>query len=156
MHVINELNVPILAMGIQDVVISASPEGILVSDKEESSYIKPYVDQIDQQIMFAEKSWGSFRVHILFHTIYDCPAASFHNRPNLIPVLMVVIIHTVSRIQCHFNGQTAVFHILQAGDVITIQAEGRHTVIAWTELKLTEIQIGKDISVHDKQKFPLE
>lgn len=53
-HVVNELNVPVLAMGLHDVVISASPEGILVSDKEQSSYIKPYVDKIDQQIMFAE------------------------------------------------------------------------------------------------------
>ena len=48
--------------GWHDVVISASPEGILVSDKEQSSYIKPYVDQFEQQVMFAEKSWGSFRV----------------------------------------------------------------------------------------------
>ena len=61
-HVINELNVPVLAMGLHDVVISASPEGILVSDKEQSSYIKPFVDRLDQQVMFAEKSWGSFRV----------------------------------------------------------------------------------------------
>ena len=61
-HVINELDVPVLCMGLKDVVISASPEGILVSDKEQSSYIKPFVDEIDQQIMFAEKSWGSFRV----------------------------------------------------------------------------------------------
>ncbi|MDE6894669.1 MAG: mannose-1-phosphate guanylyltransferase, partial [Lachnospiraceae bacterium] len=58
-HVINELDVPVLCMGLKDVVVSASPEGILVSDKEQSSYIKPYVDRIDQQIMFAEKSWGS-------------------------------------------------------------------------------------------------
>ena len=36
-HIINELNVPVLAMGLHDVVISASPEGILVSDKEQSS-----------------------------------------------------------------------------------------------------------------------
>ncbi len=48
--------------GTENVVVSASPEGILVSDKEQSSYIKPYVDSIHQQIMFAEKSWGSFRV----------------------------------------------------------------------------------------------
>lgn len=61
-HVINELDMPILCMGLKDAVISASPEGILVSDKEQSSYIKPFVDAIDQQIMFAEKSWGSFRV----------------------------------------------------------------------------------------------
>ena len=61
-HIINELNVPVLAMGLHDVVISASPEGILVSDKEQSSYIRPYVDGLDQRVMFAEKSWGSFRV----------------------------------------------------------------------------------------------
>ena len=61
-HVINELGIPILGMGLQDVVISASPDGILVSDKEQSSAIKPYVDAINQQIMFAEKSWGSYRV----------------------------------------------------------------------------------------------
>ena len=35
--IINELDVPVLAMGLHDVVISASPEGILVSDKEQSS-----------------------------------------------------------------------------------------------------------------------
>ena len=40
-HIINEMDVPVLAMGLHDVVISASPEGILVSDKEQSSYIKP-------------------------------------------------------------------------------------------------------------------
>ena len=61
-HVVNELDVPILVMGMKDTVISASPQGILVSDKHQSSYIKPYVDRISQQIMFAEKSWGSFRV----------------------------------------------------------------------------------------------
>jgi len=61
-HILNEMDVPILAMGLKDIVISASPEGILVSDKEQSSYIKPFVDNIDQQIMFAEKSWGEFRV----------------------------------------------------------------------------------------------
>ena len=61
-HVVNELKVPVLCMGLKNVVVSAGPDGILVSDKEQSSYIKPYVDDIDQQIMFAEKSWGSFRV----------------------------------------------------------------------------------------------
>ena len=61
-HVINELAVPVLCMGLKDVIVSASGEGILVSDKEQSSYIKPFVDKIDQQIMFAEKSWGDFRV----------------------------------------------------------------------------------------------
>ena len=61
-HVINELDVPILCMGLKDMVVSASPEGILVSDKEQSSYIKPFVNTLNHRVMFAEKSWGSFRV----------------------------------------------------------------------------------------------
>lgn len=52
--IVNEMDVPVLAMGLHDIVISASPEGILVSDKEQSSYIKPFVEQFEQQIMFAE------------------------------------------------------------------------------------------------------
>ena len=62
LHVINELNVPVLCMGLKNIVVSASPEGILVSDKQQSSYIKPFVNTLDNKVMFAEKSWGSFRV----------------------------------------------------------------------------------------------
>ena len=61
-HVVNELDVPILCMGLNDVVVSASPGGILVSDKEQSSYIKPFVNMLDHQVMFAEESWGTFKV----------------------------------------------------------------------------------------------
>lgn len=45
---------------------------------------------------------------------------------------------------------------VQAGDVITMQAGCRHTIIAETELKIMEVQLGKDISVHDKEKHELE
>ena len=36
-HVVNELDMPVLCMGLQDIVVAASPEGILVSDKEEGT-----------------------------------------------------------------------------------------------------------------------
>ena len=45
---------------------------------------------------------------------------------------------------------------VKSGDVITMSAGCRHTIIAETELKLIEVQLGTDISVHDKQKFELE
>ena len=57
------------------------------------------------------------------------------------------------------EGQTVVDGMEQnvkAGDVITMSAGCRHTVIAKTELQLIEVQIGADIDVHDKQKFELE
>lgn len=155
-HVLNELDVPILCMGLKDVVISASPEGILVSDKEQSSYIKPFVDKLDQQIMFAEKSWGSFRVidiedesMTIKVTLNTGHSMHYHSHERRDEVWTVI----------SGEGRTIVDGMEQkvkAGDVITMQAGCRHTIIADTELKVIEVQLGKEISVHDKQKYPLE
>jgi mannose-1-phosphate guanylyltransferase len=155
-HILNELNVPIIAMGLHDVVISASPEGILVSDKEQSSYIKPYVDGIDQQIMFAEKSWGSYQVMDVEPTAMTIKvilnpghSMNYHSHKNRDEVWVVL----------SGTGRTVVDGMEQniaPGDVITMSAGCRHTVFADTELKLVEIQLGSDISVEDKQKFELE
>lgn len=155
-HVINELDMPVLCMGLKDIVISASPEGILVSDKEQSSYIKPFVDAIDQQIMFAEKSWGSFRVLDVEEesltikvTLNPGHRMNYHSHERRDEMWTVI----------SGRGRTIVDGMeqpVQAGDVITMQAGCRHTVIADTELKIMEVQLGKDISVHDKQKHELE
>ncbi len=155
-HIINELDIPVLAMGLSDVIISASPDGILVSDKEQSSYIKPFVDQLDQQIMFAEKSWGSFRVldvesgSMTIKVILNAGhQMNYHSHKHRDEVWVVT----------SGTGHTIVDGMEQeigVGDVITMQALCRHTVIADTELTLIEVQLGKEISVHDKQKFALE
>ena len=39
-HVINELEIPIVVMGAENMVVAASPDGILLADKVQSSYIK--------------------------------------------------------------------------------------------------------------------
>ena len=155
-HVLNELDVPVLCMGLKDVVVSASPEGILVSDKEQSSYIKPFVDKIDQQIMFAEKSWGSFRVLdvedeslTIKVTLNPGHSMNYHSHMNRDEV-WVVISGTGRTV---VDGAERPVHV---GDVVRMQAGCRHTVLADSELQLIEVQLGKEISVHDKQKFPLE
>ena len=155
-HIVNEMDVPVLAMGLHDVVISASPEGILVSDKEQSSYIKPFVDKFEQQIMFAEKSWGSFKVidvetesMTIKVTLNAGHSMNYHSHKNRDEVWVVI----------SGNGKTIVDgfeQVVKAGDVITMSAGCRHTVMAETELKLIEVQLGTDINVHDKQKFALE
>lgn len=155
-HVINELDVPVLCMGLKDVVVSASPEGILVSDKEQSSYIKPYVDRIDQQIMFAEKSWGSFRVldvedesMTIKVTLNAGHQMNYHSHERRDEVWNVI----------SGKGRSIVDGMEQpvrAGDVVTMQAGCRHTLIADTELKVIEVQLGREISVHDKKKYELE
>lgn len=155
-HIINELDVPILAMGVKDVVISASPDGILVADKDRSGYLKKYVELRDREAMFAEKSWGSFRVidaekDSLTIKVVIKPGdyMNYHSHEFRDEVWVVV----------NGTGKTIVDGMEQhisVGDVITMKAGCRHTVIAETELKLVEVQIGKEITVHDKHKFPLE
>ena len=45
---------------------------------------------------------------------------------------------------------------VKPGDVITIEAGCRHTILAETELKVVEVQLGREISVHDKKKYKLD
>lgn len=155
-HVVNELNLPLLCMGLKNMVISASPDGILVSDKKQSSYIKPFVDEIDQQIMYAEKSWGSFRVldvtpesMTIKVVLNPGHKMNYHSHEHRDEVWNII----------SGQGRTIVDGMeqkVQAGDVVTMAAGCRHTVIADTELQMIEVQLGKEISVQDKRKFDLE
>lgn len=63
-NIVNELNIPILCMGCKDMIVAASGDGILISDKERSGYMKPYVEKIEIDAMYAEKSWGSYNINI--------------------------------------------------------------------------------------------
>ena len=154
-HAINELGIPVLAMGLRDVVISASPEGILVSDKEQSSYIKPFVDEINGRAMFGEKSWGSFRILDVEEnsltikvTLNPGHRMNYHSHDRRNEVWTVI----------SGQGRTIVDGMEQpvkAGDVITMEAGCRHTVIADTMLQLIEVQLGNHISVSDKHKYEL-
>lgn len=155
-HVINELNIPILCMGLKDAVVSASPEGILVSDKEQSSYIKPYVDAIDQRVMFAEKSWGSFRILdvedeslTIIITLNPGHKMNYHSHERRDEVWTIISGTGTSLID-------GVKKRVQAGDVLTMPAGCRHTLLADTELKVIEVQIGHEITVHDKIKYDME
>ena len=155
-HAINEMGVPILAMGLKDVIISASPEGILVSDKNQSSYIKPYVDAIDQQIMFAEKSWGSFRVldveedsMTIKVTLLPGHRLHYHSHEHRDETWTVVSGEGTAVVD---DAEIA----LRSGTMVRLPVGCRHTVIARTEMTLIEVQIGEDISASDKQKYSLE
>ncbi len=152
-HVVNELDIPILCMGLKDIVVSASPEGILVSDKEQSSYIKPYVDGIDRQVMFAEKSWGDYKVIdvgsdslTIKVSLKAGQSMSYHSHARRDEVWTVI--YGEGRVIIDGDSR-----IVRAGDVINMPAGCRHTVEAITELKIIEVQIGKDIDVGDKVKY---
>lgn len=152
-HIINELDVPIVACGLSDMVISASPEGILVSDKNESSNIKPIVDKIDQQVMFAEKSWGDYRVINVEKdsltvkiTLNAGHSMNYHSHQYRDEVWVVI----AGSGEVTVDGESRAVHV---GDIVKMKAGCKHAVSAIEDMMMIEVQLGKDISVHDKQKF---
>ena len=149
-HVVNTLPMPILCMVLKYVVIAASPEGILVSDKQRSSAMKPYAERLHTPVMYAEKSWGEFR-------IIDAETESLTIKITLSP------------------GRSLTYHLHERRDETWTVIEGRgwvkldgnefavgegqtvriprgsfHTIRAETLLKVMEIQTGEDIDVEDK------
>ncbi len=150
LHVINELDVPVLCMGLKDMIVSASPDGIIVSDKERSSHIKPFVDTIDQQIRFSEKSWGSYCVLDVQNesltikvTLNAGHAMNYHSHERRSEVWTVVEgtgVATIDGKECTVG----------AGDVVSLPVGCRHKISATTNLMLIEVQLGREIRVEDK------
>ena len=155
-HIVNELGIPVLCMGLSDVVVAASPDGILVSDKEKSSAIKTYVENLNQDIKYAEKSWGDYKVvsigehnKIVELVIKENRRMSYHSHALRDEIWIVV----------SGEGRTVVDgmeQFVKSGDVITIKAGRKHTIYAGTQMRIIEVQLGEEISQYDKQKFTLE
>jgi len=151
-HVLNELDMPIVCMGLNNVVVSASAEGILVSEKNESSYIKPIVDKLDNQIMFADKSWGSYRVMDVGQdsmtvkiTLNPGGQMNYHSHDHRDEVWTIL----------SGNGRTIVDGMEQQvkpGDVVTMARGCKHTIMADSLLTVLEVQLG-EISTQDKKKY---
>ena len=155
-HAINELGIPIVAMGLKNIVIGAGPDGILVTDKQQSSFIKPYVEKLDQQVMYAEKSWGTYRVLdvednslVIKVSLKSGECMNYHSHDRRDEVWTVIL----------GSGKTIVDGMeqpIKSGDVITMSAGCKHTVIAGKDgLQLIEVQLGSEISVNDKHKYEL-
>lgn len=155
-QIVNELNIPILAMGCKDMVIAASGDGILVSDKERSGYMKPFVEKISTDVMFAEKSWGTYTVMDVQQgsmtvkvSIRAGEHMSYHSHDYREEVWAVVS----GRGRAIVDGME---QILRTGDVITIAAGCKHMVEAETDLVIIEVQIGEAINVDDKKKYEIK
>ncbi len=150
-NVVNELDIPILCMGCKDMIVAASSDGILVSDKEQSGYIKNYVEKMTGEARYAEKSWGTY-------TVIDA-SSDF--------LTVKVVLNAGNRMKYHSHerrdevwtvvsgtGRTIIDdkeETFKPGDVVGVKSGQKHTIIADTDITVIEVQIGKDISKDDKR-----
>lgn len=154
-HIVNELDIPIVALGIDNAIISASPDGILVANKNTHSDIKQYVDEMHREAMYAEKSWGNFKVidaskNSLTIKVNIKPGDSMNYHSHLYRDEVWVVVDGEGKTLVDGNEK-----LIGVGDVVIMKAGSKHMVAAITELTLIEIQMGKDITVHDKIKYKI-
>lgn len=60
-HAVNTLDIPMYCEGVRDVIVAASPDGILVCNKTASEGIKDKVEQLVSSPKFEPTLWGSRR-----------------------------------------------------------------------------------------------
>lgn len=155
-HVINELQIPLVALGGHNLAIVATPDGILVTDKEKSEILKEYV--VDQRPMFEECIWGEYRVldyrieedgqnyltkHLIIHPGHHISYQRHEHRTE-----MWTFVDGTG--QLILDGKT---RTVRRGDVAYIKPGTRHAIKAEKELHVIEIQIGKELTDEDIERF---
>ena len=149
-HLINELDIPIIVLGLSNVVIAASPDGILVTDKQASPRVKDLVNGFEQRPMFEERRWGWYRV--LDHTTYENGHEILTKRIGVVAgkSLSYQLHYQRSEVWTITNGEGEfalddVIYEVKQGDVLHIPVGAKHGVRARTDLEFIEVQAGSDL-----------
>ena len=158
-HVINELEIPIVAMGLQDTVVVASADGILVSDKHASSFLLPCVEQIDNRPMYEKRQWGEYKV-------LDVQQCKVDAGNSLTKSMYIEAGTSVSYQLHHFRDEVwpivdgrGIFLLdgearrVGRGDVLFIPRECKHAIWSLTGLSFIEVQIGSDLVEEDIERL---
>lgn len=139
--IINELSIPLIALGAQNMVICAGFDGILVTDKEKSTMLKPYADKVHLRPMFEEFRWGKQRILELLQQAYMIKQItiikdmSFQYQSESVPKEIWVILSGSGRL---YHGECE--QLVIPGDVISIQCKSLYTISAVAEITLLHIQ----------------
>lgn len=153
-HLINELDIPITVLGVSNAVVAASPDGILVTDKETSPRIKSVMKGFKQRPMYEERKWGWYRV--LDYKKYENDREVLTKRVCLLKGKHLSYqFHrnrsenwTIIRGQGEFilNGE---FRNVEEGEVLTLKPEDCHAIKAVTDMEFIEIQFGNEVTEED-------
>lgn len=160
-HLVNELDIPVTVLGVKDVVVAASPDGILVADKASSPKIKEIIGDWNYPPMYEERLWGWSRV--LDYAKYDEETEmvtkrihiskgknSTYHYHNLRDEVWTIV---------RGEGELALddyIRRVKAGDIIHLPAGKKHGIHALTDLEFIEVQTGKVISNEDSIRLIYE
>ncbi len=157
-HVVNELEIPVMCIGARNMVIAASYDGILVSDKAQSENIKYYTDMIQHRPMYEERRWGEYKV---------IDEIGFEDGHQALTKQLTIKAGRSISYQIHQHRDEVWTFIdgegelvldgdvrkVVRGDVIHIRNGVKHSVKAITNLRFIEVQIGAGLVEEDIERF---
>lgn len=153
-HLINELTIPIVVLGIDNAIVAAGPDGIIVADKSMSHQIKEVSEIFESRPMLEEFSWGVSRVIDRHKGADGCESVT--RRVSIFDGENVVYhAHLLRREVWHIisgEGEAVVggrlFHV-KAGEVVPIPQGVHHCLRGIRDLQVLEVQRGVDLSQRD-------
>jgi mannose-1-phosphate guanylyltransferase len=157
-HIVNELDIPISVIGLSNIVVAASPDGILVTEKSASARVKELIKDITQRPMFEEKRWGWYKV---------LDYKKFSEGREVLTKRLGIMAGKNLSYQLHFK-RSEVWTIIDGegkfvlddkiyevkpGDVLNIPQGSKHAIKAETDLEFIEVQTGDELVEEDIERI---
>lgn len=160
-HIINELEMPLIALGLQDTVVCATPDGILIADKNSCEGIKHYVTGISTRPMYEHRRWGKYTVldnvkyndgeqSLTKHLVIDDGKQISYQRHRYRNEIWIIV-NGIGEVV--ING---ISRMIRRGEVIYIKSGDKHSVKGLHELHMIEVQMGEKLSEEDIERFEME
>lgn len=159
-QVINELSIPVVAIGTEDLVITASQDGILVTEKSHAWKVKEVTKHLESCPMFEERRWGTLET--LNHTknnetnsltrkitIHDGMTSSYHYHTERDEIW--TILKGTGELILEGNKIP-----LSPGKAICIRKNQRHAVKAFQDFEYIEIHVGKSVGNDDIHRITFQ
>lgn len=160
-HIVNELDIPITLIGLDNVVVAASPDGILVTEKESSPKVKEILKDLEERPMYEERRWGWYKV--LEHTKYKEGNEVLTKRicVDTAKNLSYQVHYKRSEVWTVIKGEGVLviddqLRHIRAGDVIHIPLGTKHALRATSAMEIIEVQTGSELVEEDIYRFSFE
>lgn len=152
-HLINELDIPVVILGVSNVVVATSPDGVLVSDKKASPQIKDVVKHFEQIPMYEEKSWGNYKIldyiknedeQILTRRLFIQKGKNTNYQYHSLRKQIWTVVSGKGILV-----QDGLRRYVKTGEVIIIEPDCKYAIQAEIDLDIIEVQIGREIAEDD-------
>ena len=157
-HAVNELGIPVFCNGLKDVIVAASPDGIMVCEKQDSEKIKDYANKLIIRPMYEERRWGTYCV--LDNAKYEDGTRSLTKSIHLNAgkhISYQLHRHRSETWTCVDGEGIFVLdgerRLVKRGDVMNIPLGHPHAIKAITDLTFIEVQIGNPLVEEDIERF---